>query len=293
MSEIKQMPPLNWLRSFEACARLGSFSLAAKELNITQPAVSHQIRLLETFLNCALFEREGRRKKLSDAGHDYIFFVREAFDLLRVGSEAVFNPERGNELTLRVNMSFTLFWLMPRLDSLYAKNPWLRLNILPHISDKDERPSNFEIEIVNLINYAEKNYRPLRQEYFFPVASPKIINTDLLDVLPLFDSSSMTASWKEWFESEYSGPKPSPVNYSSTVVVSLMAAINGVGLALAHTSVFESAAEAGQLIRPYQGQIKMKERYFISEVPETQQTPASRAFMEWVSEQLSHIKETQ
>jgi LysR family glycine cleavage system transcriptional activator len=239
-----------------------------------------------------LFEREGRRKKLSDAGHDYIFFVREAFDLLRVGSEAVFNPERGNELTLRVNMAFTLFWLMPRLDSLYAKNPWIRLNILPHISDKDERPSNFEIEIVNLINYAEKNYRPLREEYFFPVASPKIVNIDLLDTLPLFDSSSMTASWKEWFESEYSGPKPSPVNYSSTVVVSLMAAINGVGLALAHTSVFESAAEAGQLIRPYKGQIKMKERYFISEVPETQQTPASRAFMEWMSEHLSDIKET-
>jgi LysR family glycine cleavage system transcriptional activator len=71
-----------------------------------------------------------------------------------------------------------------------------------------------------------------------------------------------------------------------------MAAINGVGLALAHTSVFESAAEAGQLIRPYKGQIKMKERYFISEVPETQQTPASRAFMEWMSEHLSDIKET-
>ena len=290
MSKIKQMPPLNWLRRFETCARLGSFSLAAKELNISQPAVSHQIRLLEAFLNCALFERDGRRKKLSNAGHDYIFFVREAFDLLQIGSDAFFDPERGNELTLRVNMAFTLFWLMPRLHSLYAKNPWIRLNILPHISDTEERPSNFEIEIVNLINYAQKNYRPLRDEYFFPVASPKIVNSDLLDMLPLFDSSSMTASWKEWFESEFKGPKPSPVNYSSTVVVSLMAAINGVGLALAHTSLFETAAEAGQLIRPYQGQIKIKERYFISEVPEAQHTPASRAFIEWINEQLSDIK---
>lgn len=289
MIKKNKMPPLNWLRSFEACARLGSFSAAAEELNITQPAVSHQIRLLESFLNRDLFIRDGRRKRLSNAGKEYIFFVREAFDILRVGSESVFNLKSGSELTLRVNMAFTLFWLMPRLNSLYEKHPWIRLNILPHISDVHDYPSNFEIEILNLISYEQNNYRPLREEFFFPVASPKIAESDLLGEFPLFDSASMTASWETWFQSEYNGPKPSSVNFSSTVVVSMMAAINGVGLALAHTSIFESAAETGQLVRPYSGQLKMKERYFISIVPETKQTPASRAFIEWIDEQLSDI----
>ena len=281
------MPPLNWLKSFEACARLGSFTAAAKELNITQPAVSHQVRLLEEFLKRPLFRRDGRVKKLTIAGQEYIYFVREAFDLLNVGTQTVFDPEYGKTLTLRVNMAFTIFWLLPRMESLYKKYPWMRLNILPHISDVDERPSNFEIEIVNLINYAQKDYRPLRDEYFFPVISPKVNDINLLDNVPLFDSSSMTSNWKSWFESEFLGPKPSTVNISSTVVVSMTAAINGVGLALAHTSLFEAPSNVGQLVRPYEGQIKMKERYFISVVPKTKQTPSSYAFIEWMDEQLA------
>ena len=280
------MPPLNWLRSFEACARLGSFTAAAVELNITQPAVSHQIRQLEAHLKLALFRRVGRTKQLTDEGRNYLFFVHEAFELLRAGSRKAVDPDRGKSLTLRANMALTLFWLMPRLDSLYRQYPWIRLNILPHISDIEERVPNFEIEIVNLISKARADLRPLRDEYFFPVCSPALAQSGRLDHVPLFDTSSMTASWDEWHGSKYRGPRPKPVNFASTVVVSMTAAINGVGLALAHTSLFEAASKAGQLVRPYDGQIKMKERYFISELRANEQTPASRTFMEWLDEQL-------
>ena len=127
------MPPLNWLRSFEACARLGSFTAAAAEMNITQPAVSHQVQLLEAYLKLALFHRVGRTKQLTVEGRNYLFFVHEAFEILRAGSQKVVDPDRGMSLTLRTNMALTLFWLMPRLDSLYRQHPWLRLNILPHV----------------------------------------------------------------------------------------------------------------------------------------------------------------
>ena len=280
------MPPLNWLRSFEACARLGSFTAAAAELNITQPAVSHQIRQLEAHLKLALFHRVGRTKQLTDEGRNYLYFVHEAFEILRAGSRKVVDPDRGKSLTLRANMALTLFWLLPRLDSLYRQHPWLRLNILPHISDIEERLPNFEIEIVNLISKARADLRPLRDEFFFPVCSPELAKTDRLDLVPLFDTSSMTANWDAWHRSGYRAPPPKPVNLASTVVVSLTAAINGLGLALAHTSLFEAASNAGQLVRPYNGQIKMKERYFISELRANEQTPASRAFMEWLDEQL-------
>ena len=280
------MPPLNWLRSFEACARLGSFTAAAVELNITQPAVSHQIRQLEAHLKLALFRRVGRTKQLTDEGRNYLFFVHEAFELLRAGSRKAVDPDRGKSLTLRANMALTLFWLMPRLDSLYRQYPWIRLNILPHISDIEERVPNFEIEIVNLISKARADLRPLRDEYFFPVCSPELAQSGRLDHVPLFDTSSITASWDEWHGSKYRGPPPKPVNFASTVVVPMTAAIKGVGLALAHTSLFEATSKAGQLVRPYDGQIKMKERYFISEVRANEQTPASRTFMEWLDEQL-------
>ncbi|MBT6300003.1 LysR family transcriptional regulator [Alphaproteobacteria bacterium US3C007] len=288
MTQYSQgLPPLNWLRSFEACARLGSYTAAAKELNITQPAVSHQIRLLEAHLQQNLFMRDGRRKCLTTAGHDYVYFVQEAFDLLRVGTRSVFDPDRGKSLTLRVNMAFTLFWLIPRLDSLYQRHPWIRLNILPHISDTEERPSNFAIEIVNLVTRSQKNYRPLRDEYFFPVCSPALVASGGLDGVPLFESASTTANWETWHGSKHSGPVLRPVNISSTVVISLNAAINGVGMALAHTSLFETASAAGHLVRPYDGQIKMRERYFVNQPWEKEQTAATRAFLEWLDDQLT------
>ena len=133
MPNIDNMPPLNWLRSFEACARLGSFTAAAAELNITQPAVSHQIRLLEAHLKLALFHRVGRTKQLTDEGRNYLYFVHEAFEIVRAVSRKIVDPDRAMSLTSRANMALAHFWPMPRLDSLYWQHPWLRLNILPHV----------------------------------------------------------------------------------------------------------------------------------------------------------------
>jgi len=285
MADNERMPPVNWLRSFEACARLGSFTAAARELNITQPAVSHQIRLLEAFVKQPLFYQEGRSKHLTEAGKKYISFVQEAFDLLRMGSRMFVGSDQGSALTLRVNMAFTIFWLMPRLDDLYTTYPWINLNILPHISDIDQRPSNFQIEIINTTNYTHDYYRPLRDEYFFPVAAPSLVDSGLLDHSPLFDNSSLTSNWRTWFASGYDAPSSRRMNVSSTVTVSLMAAINGVGVALAHTSLFDAAQKTGKLVRPYQGQIKMKERYFVNILPEAKVTPSSEAFMLWLDNQ--------
>ena len=75
------------------------------------------------------------------------------------------------------------------------------------------------------------------------------------------------------------------VNYTSTVVVSLTAATNGAGLALSHSSLFGMAGKTGQLVRPFDGQVKMRERYFLSEVSEKEQTPATRAFLDWMASQ--------
>ena len=67
-----KLPPLTALEGFESAARLKSFSLAAEELNITQSAVSHQIRALEEFFNLSLFNRVGRSVELTVAGHDFL-----------------------------------------------------------------------------------------------------------------------------------------------------------------------------------------------------------------------------
>ena len=283
---LEQMPPLNWLRSFEASARLGSYTAAAKELNITQSAVSQQIRLLEAHLHEALFFREGRRMRLTEAGINYTYFIREAFDFIRIGTSSVFDKDRGQSLTLRPNLAFALYWLMPRLGDLYQQHPWINLNILPHIWDDDTRQANVAIEVQCGVNYAQQGYRPLREEHFFPVCSPGLLESGQLERAPHFNSPGTTATWKQWHRSGFSSLKAKPVNYSSTIVVALTAATNGVGLALAHTSLFEAAESAGQLVRPFAGKLPLQERYFISELKDHEQTPATRCFLEWVDNQL-------
>jgi LysR family glycine cleavage system transcriptional activator len=279
-----RLPPLNWLRSFEACARLSSFTAAAAELNVTQSAVSQQIKLLEAHLHEDLFFRSGRKMQLTEAGRNYVYFVREAFDMIRVGTQTVFDAERGRSLTLRANMAFTLFWLMPRLPELYVKHPWINLNILPHIWDSDERPAKSSISIVNGIGYTDQGYRPLRDEYFFPVCSPDLLATGRVPEAPHFNSAGMTATWEQWHKSGHGDLDPQPVNYTTTVVVSLMAAANGVGLALSHTSLFGAPERAGQLVRPFDGELRMQERYFISEPNAKEQTPAAQAFLDWMGD---------
>ena len=288
MSELPEhMPPLNWLRSFEASARLGSYTAAARELNITQSAVSQQIRLLEAHLHEALFFREGRRMRLTEAGVNYTYFVREAFDLIRVGTSSIFDKDRGQSLTIRPNLAFTLYWLMPRLEDLYQQHPWMNLNVLPHIRDDEKGQSNIAIDIMCGINYAEQGYRPLRDEYFFPVCSPGLMASGRLSEAPCFNSTSLTSTWSKWHRSGLSTLKAKPVNHSSTIIVALAAATNGVGLALSHTSLFEAAETAGQLVRPFEGELAMQERYFISKANEHEQTPATRCFLEWVDEQFA------
>ncbi|MGT0149223.1 LysR family transcriptional regulator [Vibrio metschnikovii] len=86
--------PLNALRAFEASARLGSFTKAADELNVTQAAVSQQVKILEHHLKATLFTREAKGIRLTDAGQSYQPVLTQVFHSLRIGTEDLFG-ERG------------------------------------------------------------------------------------------------------------------------------------------------------------------------------------------------------
>ena len=93
----RRLPPLNWLRAFEAAARHTSFAEAAKELNVTPAAISQQVKQLEDTLGSALFTRRPRSLTLTDAGHGYLPIVRQAFDHLAAGTRDLFGGGRGHD----------------------------------------------------------------------------------------------------------------------------------------------------------------------------------------------------
>lgn len=128
-SSAYKLPPLAWLRTFEAAARHGSFTAAAAELNLTQAAVSHQVRSLEKHLGVVLFERMARNLRLTEMGNAYLPPLRRAFDELTAATAGLFGPIGKRTLVIRAPVSFATLWLAPRLSGFVAVYPDIGLRI--------------------------------------------------------------------------------------------------------------------------------------------------------------------
>ena len=141
------LPPLTWLRAFEATARHLSFTRADAELNLTQSAVSQHVRNLESFLGRELFIRKTRALQLTEDGANYVPVLHEAFDLLACGTQAFTGGDRGRHMVLQCNMAFSVLWLAPRPHRLQSQHPWLVLNIVNPIRDPERHAANAALEI--------------------------------------------------------------------------------------------------------------------------------------------------
>lgn len=147
MSNVyRSLPPLSTLIGFEAAARLGSFSLAALELNITQSAISHQIRTLEDHLGTSLFRRVGRRIELTDAGHDLQATALSALESVRHGVRRLNAYTKPDSVIIAMPAGLAYCWFLPRLARFSADlpsiDPWL------HITSDTDLPEESEIDIV-------------------------------------------------------------------------------------------------------------------------------------------------
>ena len=144
---MKDLPPLQWLRVFESSARHLSFTQAAQELNITQSAVSQQIKLLENFVGTSLFVRGPRSLQLTPTGKNYLPDIQQALHILRTSTRAHFLRSERRRITIRCNWSFSVLWLTPRLHAFTERHPEISLNIVPVMWDADFDSRTDSIEI--------------------------------------------------------------------------------------------------------------------------------------------------
>lgn len=143
----QDLPPLGWLRAFEASARLGSFTAAACELNLTQAAVSHHVRSLERRLGVTLFVRLPRALRLTEIGAAYLPPVRQCFDQLSAATAGLFGPTGRRSLVVRAPVSFAALWLAPRLPDFAAAHPGVALRITSAVWEQaaPDAPSDIDI----------------------------------------------------------------------------------------------------------------------------------------------------
>ncbi len=290
-SKTKRLPPLNWLRAFEASARSLSFTTAAEELHMTQSAVSQQIKSLEHALGRTLFLRRVRGLELTEDALAYLPTVQAAFSLLAQGTSELTGRNQPHVLELQSNLSFTIFWLTPRLEKFLEANPWVQLNLATPIWAQDKPSSTVALEILfGQGQWDSRVGKRLTHETLFPVCSPSLaqkINTidDLLEQR-LLDLPGTLESWEHYLESyphlSTKTKKIPMVHRVSTWAVSLQWAKAGLGVALAHDTIAKDLLESGELIRPLAFSMPMKEAYYLI-APEGLEThSAAHTFKQWL-----------
>ncbi|MCH7696546.1 MAG: LysR family transcriptional regulator [Proteobacteria bacterium] len=176
------VPSTSMLIAFDSAARTGSFSAAARELNLTQGAISRQINALENQLDVSLFKRIRKTIILTDTGKVYAQEIHAALQTIRDASvNAMTNPLNAI-LTLAILPTFGTRWLMPRFPLFLQENPDITVNFVTKLS-----PFDFHDEALHAaIHYGTPDWPDTVSTYLMgeesiPVCSPKLLNQNQLN----------------------------------------------------------------------------------------------------------------
>lgn len=288
------LPSLSLLAAFEAVSRLGSITAAAKELGLTQSAVSRQILALEEQLSVGLFIRERQTIKLSLAGDGYAREIREALRRISTASLNLrANPE-GGSLNIAILPSFGSRWLVPRLAGFLNANPSISVNLLTRTSPFDFRLDSVDAAIhfgAPLWAGAELSY--LMKERIIVASSPdfqskqpSVTPSDLLS-LPLLHLTTRPDAWEKWFfahDVAFDNVHGMLFDQFNTVGE---AAIAGLGCALLPSLLFETEFEQGRLVELITSNYASDDAYYLAYTNERSTYPPLVAFKEWLELEAS------
>ncbi|WP_170426430.1 LysR family transcriptional regulator [Ruegeria arenilitoris] len=279
----KPLPPLGWLRTFEAAARHLSFTGAARDLNMTQSAVSQQIKSLEGYIGQPLFLRRPRALEMTEAGLTYLPVVREAFRTLERGTRAVIGAQQ-NAVQVQSNITFAVNWLGPRLPRFREAHPDVQLNIFTELWEPREMAEGAAVEIRYSLRPSDTVRTELLQtDHYYPVCAPGYdVTLENLQQKPLFDCSNLLSNWQNWIEDQSLTWQNPAVTYSTTYLVSLAATMAGGGLCLTHDTIAKDLIAQGRLIAPFTYRAPMPEAYYLLLSPIAEQSPGAVAFADWV-----------
>jgi len=294
----KRLPPLNWLRAFEAAARHLNFTQAAAELHMTQAALSQQIKGLESQLGCALFKRLPRSLALTDSGQAYIPGVRESLEKLALITDEVFGKERSRTLSVKVNLVFFNTWLAPKLADFRLKHPEIDLRFTSNLWN-----SSADIEAHVEISYGKGKWKDfnsqrLTWDQLIPVCSPELLNGQViprsasnLNDYTLLHVIGYEEGWGYWLKQlGYHNIDPSQGIHFDSLMTAMEMAVLGHGIALSRSSVARQMLDSGRLIAPFTQTTETSESFFLA-TPSNKPVQAHvQIFNTWLLEQAEQAR---
>lgn len=285
-----KLPPLHALHVFETVARLGGVRAAANELNVTPPAVSHQLSKLEAHLCGPLFVRRGRNLVLTETARDYLTEVRPGLEAIGRATTSVMQQSSRETLTLAAPPTLTSMWLIPRLQSFRDAFPQYDIRLLDRmIYDPDER----EIDIA--IEYRFEPDPDLDSKPFLPddlvalttadyAKTHRLSGIDDLQGKTLIETERRLTSWKTvlagrpWLATQ-------PFLSVSYSLHAFEAAANGMGIALGNRANAARMLNEDRLCVPFElpdQDLPPSPKYYLSTVSHRQRLPRVRECRDWL-----------
>lgn len=247
---------LGALKAFEAAARALSLTRAADELNVTQAAVSHQVRLLENQLGVELFRRLPRGLALTDEGLSLLPAIQEAFGRIDTALDRVGDGLAREVVHVGAVGTFASGWLLPRLAEFARLHPQVDVRLSTHNNRVDPAAEGLDFAI----RYGRGTWPGMQADFLMhapisPLCTPKLAAQlrDAADLsrFPLL-RSYFVDDWRLWFEAADAvpdGPINGPIFDSSLTMV--QCALQGLGIALAPPAMFEREIAEGRLVQPF------------------------------------------
>ncbi|MET0509220.1 MAG: LysR family transcriptional regulator [Burkholderiaceae bacterium] len=304
-----RLPPLDLLATFEAAARLLSFTAAGEERSITQSAVSRQIRALEDDLGVALFQRAHRSLHLTDAGRQLHRTCREVLDQLREAAGRLRSPAARSVVTLTTLPGLASLWLVPRLSRLMHLQPDIDVRIDVSFAARDLEADGIDLA-VRYLKVDRAQGRQLFEELVVPVCSPKLLASTPQTafaapaqalgsavLLSLIDGADRIAliDWEPWLRSmDIPDPQPRRVMSFSSYDDVVRAAILGQGIALGRRPIVDELLASGKLVPAFGGReadaVSSACAYFLIVNPRSRVPTATAAVAEWLSREAEETR---
>ena len=287
-----RFPSTMSLRAFEAVARHLSFTRAAIELNLTQTAVSHQVKNLEQMLGTKLFERSGHAITLTEVGSDYLQAVRSALMGLSAATDRAAERHDESNLTLQCLGTFALKRLVPILPRFKARHPSISLRLKTVQSFQVHMHRDFDLAVWHGIGdwpglVADK----LGEEEIFPVCSPGLLRDgklrspeDLLHhTIIRTESLILTDEWPFWMDLAGLGDRETAAEFTTDYLfTSMQAAADGLGVALGRSSVVGSDLAARRLVEPFSLRAVSNLAYYLVTPTATIKREKVQIFRHWL-----------
>ncbi len=289
-----RLPPPGALIVFEAVARCLGFTAAARELGVSQAATSRQVRILEDHLGVALFRREGRQIRLTEAGEQLHLAVTMGLGHIAGTVDALRAPKRGKDLTVATSIAFSAFWLMPRLPGFHAAHPELELRLVTSDSEADWLAGNVDVAVIfgpraapGFVAeplFGDRIVAVCHPDYFARLRPPRTA-AGLRDQVLLQHETEHPSwmTWPTWFARQgVDLVKPLHGPHFNNYTMIVQAAQDGQGIGLGWRRLIEPQLRSGRLRQVTAASVAPDAGYAVLMPESRRDDPKVAAFRDWI-----------